>query len=123
MYSLGCLIHAVHLKGEPPFKNFDNLGSVREHAGRPLSGITRLDRDLQGMSHFQLPVRAAEWGLSFSNARFSDYSASAEPTDTQCSPISRVFLVIADIDPQLLRSVQLCCKVERGENIIHEGTY
>jgi len=54
MYSLGCLIHAVHLKGEPPFKNFGNLGSVREHAGRPPSGIARLDKDLQGMSHFQL---------------------------------------------------------------------
>lgn len=54
MYSLGCLIHAVHLKGEPPFKNFDNLGSVREHAGRPLSGIARLDRDLQGTSYFPL---------------------------------------------------------------------
>lgn len=48
MYSLGCLIHAVHLKGEPPFKNFGNLGSVREHAGRSLSGIVRLDKDLQG---------------------------------------------------------------------------
>ncbi|KAF8503756.1 other/SCY1 protein kinase [Russula emetica] len=49
MYSLGCLIHAVHLKGEPPFKNFGNLGSVREHAGRPPSGIARLDKDLQGI--------------------------------------------------------------------------
>ncbi|KAI0306757.1 kinase-like domain-containing protein [Multifurca ochricompacta] len=49
MYSLGCLIHAVHLKGDPPFKNFGNLGSVREHAGRPLSGIVRLERDLQGI--------------------------------------------------------------------------
>ncbi|KAH9966454.1 other/SCY1 protein kinase [Russula dissimulans] len=49
MYSLGCLIHAVHLKGEPPFKNFGNLGSLREHAGRPLSGMSRLDRDLQAM--------------------------------------------------------------------------
>ena len=60
MYSLGCLIHAVHLKGEPPFKNFDNLGSVREHAGRPLSGISRLDRDLQGTSYCQLSVCVAE---------------------------------------------------------------
>ncbi|KAH9079219.1 other/SCY1 protein kinase [Lactarius deliciosus] len=49
MYSLGCLIHAVHLKGDPPFKNFGNLGSVREHAGRPLAGIARLDKDLQAM--------------------------------------------------------------------------
>ena len=60
MYSLGCLIHAVHLKGEPPFKNFDNLGSVREHAGRPLSGISRLDRDLQGASYCHLPVYVTE---------------------------------------------------------------
>jgi len=59
MYSLGCLIHAVHLKGEPPFKNFGNLGSLREHAGRPLSGISRLDRDLQGMSHFHFSVHSA----------------------------------------------------------------
>ena len=50
MYSLGCLIYAVHLKGDPPFKNFGNLASVREHAGRPLSGIARLDKDLQGIS-------------------------------------------------------------------------
>ncbi|KAH9048488.1 other/SCY1 protein kinase [Lactarius hengduanensis] len=49
MYSLGCVIHAVHLKGDPPFKNFGNLGSVREHAGRPLAGITRIDKDLQAM--------------------------------------------------------------------------
>jgi SCY1-like protein 2 len=60
MYSLGCLIHAVHLKGEPPFKNFGNLGSVREHAGQSPSGIARLDKDLQGMSYFQLSVRVAE---------------------------------------------------------------
>lgn len=60
MYSLGCLIHAVHLKGEPPFKNFGNLGSVREHAGQLPSGIARLDKDLQGMSHFRLSVCVAE---------------------------------------------------------------
>jgi hypothetical protein len=52
MYSLGCVMYSVHLKGEPPFKNFGNLGSVREHAGKPLPGMTRLDRDLQGMSRF-----------------------------------------------------------------------
>ncbi|KAI0048222.1 kinase-like protein [Auriscalpium vulgare] len=49
MYSLGCLMYAVHLKGEPPFKNFGNLGSIREHSGRPLNGMDRLDRDLQSM--------------------------------------------------------------------------
>ncbi|KAA1474848.1 other/SCY1 protein kinase [Dentipellis sp. KUC8613] len=49
MYSLGCLVFAVHSKGEPPFKNFGNLGSLREHAGKPIAGVDRLDRDLQSM--------------------------------------------------------------------------
>ena len=60
MYSLGCVIYSVHLKGEPPFKNFGNLGSVREHAGKPLPGMTRLDRDLQGMFRLYFSVCATE---------------------------------------------------------------
>ena len=48
MYSLGCLMYAVHCKGEPPFKNFGNLGSLRDNAGKPLTGMQRLDKDLQG---------------------------------------------------------------------------
>lgn len=49
MYSLGCLMYAVHCKGEPPFKNFGNLGSLRDNAGKPLTGMQRLDKDLQAM--------------------------------------------------------------------------
>ncbi|KAI0030365.1 kinase-like domain-containing protein [Vararia minispora EC-137] len=49
MYSLGCLVFAVHLKGDPPFKNFGGLGALRENAGKPLTGMDRLDRDLQAM--------------------------------------------------------------------------
>ena len=56
MYSLGCLIHAVHLKSDPPFKNFGNLASIREHAGRPLSGTARLDKDLQGTFLLHCPT-------------------------------------------------------------------
>ena len=47
MYSLGCLMYAVHMKGDPPFKNHGSLGSLRENAGKPLTGMERLDRDLQ----------------------------------------------------------------------------
>ncbi|THH10987.1 hypothetical protein EW146_g8196 [Bondarzewia mesenterica] len=49
MYSLGCLMYAVHLKGEPPFKNFGNLGSLRDNAGRPLTRMNNLDQDLQAL--------------------------------------------------------------------------
>lgn len=47
MYSLGCLMYAVHCKGNPPFKNHGSLGSLRENAGKPLVGMERLDQDLR----------------------------------------------------------------------------
>ena len=49
MYSLGCLMYAVHCKGNPPFKNHGSLGGLREHAGKPLVGMERLDQDLRGI--------------------------------------------------------------------------
>ncbi|KAJ6606557.1 kinase-like domain-containing protein [Mycena vulgaris] len=47
MYSLGCLIYAVHCKGKTPFKNHGSLGGLRENAGRPPPDIEALDADLQ----------------------------------------------------------------------------
>lgn len=49
MYSLGCLIYAVHCKGNPPFKNHGSLSSLRENAGKPLPGMERLEQDLRGV--------------------------------------------------------------------------
>ncbi|KAJ7286048.1 kinase-like domain-containing protein [Mycena rebaudengoi] len=47
MYSLGCLIYAVHSKGNTPFKNHSSLGGLRENAGRSPPDMERLDADLQ----------------------------------------------------------------------------
>ncbi|KAF8906024.1 kinase-like protein [Gymnopilus junonius] len=47
MYSLGCILYAVHCKGSPPFKNHGSLGGLRENASKPLAGLERLDSDLQ----------------------------------------------------------------------------
>ncbi|KAF5373040.1 hypothetical protein D9758_001726 [Tetrapyrgos nigripes] len=49
MYSLGCVMYAVHCKGSPPFKTHDSLGGLRECAGRPVPGMDRLDPDLQSL--------------------------------------------------------------------------
>ncbi|KAF9452845.1 other/SCY1 protein kinase [Macrolepiota fuliginosa MF-IS2] len=49
MYSLGCLVYAVHCKGTPPFKSHGSLGGLRENAGKPVPGLERLDRDLQSL--------------------------------------------------------------------------
>lgn len=57
MYSLGCLMHAVHCKGNPPFKNHGSIGSLRENAGKPLTGMERLDPDLRGgLAHVSVYV-------------------------------------------------------------------
>ena len=48
MYSLGCLIYAVHCKGNPPFKTHESIGGLRENTGRPPPNMERLDSDLQG---------------------------------------------------------------------------
>ncbi|KAJ7349275.1 kinase-like domain-containing protein [Mycena albidolilacea] len=47
MYSLGCLIYAVHCKGNTPFKNHGSLGGLRENAGKPPPNLESLDSDLQ----------------------------------------------------------------------------
>ncbi|GLB35144.1 putative protein tyrosine kinase [Lyophyllum shimeji] len=49
MYSLGCVIYAVHCKAKPPFSTHGSLGGLREHAGKPVPGITTLDYELQGL--------------------------------------------------------------------------
>ncbi|KJA27330.1 hypothetical protein HYPSUDRAFT_35179 [Hypholoma sublateritium FD-334 SS-4] len=47
MYSLGCLVYAVHCKGNPPFKNHGSLGGLRDNASKAVPGLERLDKDLQ----------------------------------------------------------------------------
>ncbi|PPQ63200.1 hypothetical protein CVT24_005745 [Panaeolus cyanescens] len=49
MYALGCLVYAVHSKGNPPFKNHGSLGSLRDNSTRPLPGLERMDSDLQAL--------------------------------------------------------------------------
>ncbi|KAF9001944.1 kinase-like domain-containing protein [Cyathus striatus] len=49
MYSLGCLIYAVHCKGNTPYKTHGGLSELREQAGKPVGGMENLDRDLQSL--------------------------------------------------------------------------
>ncbi|KDQ16224.1 hypothetical protein BOTBODRAFT_54054 [Botryobasidium botryosum FD-172 SS1] len=54
MYSLGCVIYAVHSKGNPPYRNHNNLSSVRSNfgrleGGRGISGMDTWDSDLRDL--------------------------------------------------------------------------
>lgn len=59
MYSLGCLVYAVHCKGTPPFRTHGSLGGLRENAGKPVPGLERLDRDLQCKSNSRLALQSS----------------------------------------------------------------
>ena len=49
MYSLGCILHAVHNKGSPPFRNHSSLSTLRSHlqSGITVTGMEGWDTDLQ----------------------------------------------------------------------------
>lgn len=54
LYSLGCIIYAVHAKGEPPFRNRGNLGTVRSNVGRlegggGVPGMDAWDQDVRSL--------------------------------------------------------------------------
>ncbi|KIK63734.1 hypothetical protein GYMLUDRAFT_40801 [Collybiopsis luxurians FD-317 M1] len=49
MYSLGCVIYAVHCKGSPPFKTHGSLSGLRDSAGKAVPGLERLEPDLQSL--------------------------------------------------------------------------
>ncbi|KAG8934229.1 hypothetical protein FRC01_004309 [Tulasnella sp. 417] len=57
-YSLGCIIYAVHAKGEPPFRNRGNLGTVRSNVGRLEGG-----GGVPGMDGWDQDVRSLVNGL------------------------------------------------------------
>ncbi|KAG9116805.1 hypothetical protein FRC07_007446 [Ceratobasidium sp. 392] len=54
MYSLGCLVYAVHMKGRPPFSNHGSINTLRENARKldngtlgALPSLGSLDADLR----------------------------------------------------------------------------
>ncbi|KIM49037.1 hypothetical protein M413DRAFT_6260 [Hebeloma cylindrosporum] len=107
MYSLGCLVYAVHCKGDPPFKNHGSLGGLRDNASKPVPGMERLDKDLQDRSNFTAKTREEKIsfmkGLTSVLDRFSDGlrtrkilpSLLEEMKDTQLLPyiLPNVFVI------------------------------
>lgn len=61
MYCLGCLIYAVHCKGNPPFLNHGSLGGLRDNAGKPVTRTEHLDTDLRGQHHGYFNVLSNLW--------------------------------------------------------------
>lgn len=55
LYSLGCVLYAVHLGGHPPFQNHNSLQTLRQNADRLARGdigsssaMMKLGSDLKG---------------------------------------------------------------------------
>ncbi|KAE9407078.1 hypothetical protein BT96DRAFT_954642 [Gymnopus androsaceus JB14] len=78
MYSLGCVIYAVHCKGNPPFKTHGSLSGLRENAGRPLPGMGALEPDLQCELN---PLLFLSYGLSSRRNHNGRPTPSTLPSD------------------------------------------
>lgn len=109
MYSLGCLVHAVHKKGEPPFKNHGGLSGLRENSSKPVPGLDVLDPDLQGIVLFFLCLVLVTISFFFSTFTFFDYSTLWFTTNTRNTTLSSLFLFIAYFNPEFPGSVEFHC--------------
>jgi serine/threonine protein kinase len=104
LYALGCLLFAVHRKGDPPFRNHGSLSGLRDNAGKPVPNLNSLDADLQGST------RSGEAPLLCSYACASpappdDHPASTRPAITVDAAHTAVLLLAAHLYPQLSRQV------------------
>jgi hypothetical protein len=98
MYSLGCLVYAVHCKGDPPFKNHGSLGGLRDNAGRNLIGMDRLDRDLQGIYRRTGYGRMGNDYSLCSYVNFPHQSAPTESSHSNDAPNSFLLLIASDLN-------------------------
>ncbi|EJD53253.1 kinase-like protein [Auricularia subglabra TFB-10046 SS5] len=93
MYSLGCLIYAVHNKGTPPHRNHGSLTTLRENANKPITGMESWDPDLRSLvsalvtpnvpsrpSPSSLPSYSAFSSLPISTLNFLDRGNFASKT-------------------------------------------
>ncbi|KZV84068.1 kinase-like protein [Exidia glandulosa HHB12029] len=93
MWSLGCLIYAVHNKGSPPFKNHGSLATLRDNANKHITGMESWDPDLRSLvsslvtpnvpsrpSPSSLPSYAAFSSLPISTLNFLDRTNFASKT-------------------------------------------
>ncbi|TEB36020.1 kinase-like protein [Coprinellus micaceus] len=60
MYSLGCVVYAVHAKGASPYKSHGSLSGLRDNAGKPVPGMDRWEQDLQSLIRSLITRRGEE---------------------------------------------------------------
>lgn len=87
MYSLGCILYAVHNKGVPPFRNHGSLGTLRSNIEslerRGLGGMEAWDADLRGNSSIFYPAFIEPTLLRSATTADHAKSTSSDPRNHQ----------------------------------------
>ena len=124
MYSLGCLVYAVHCKGSAPFKNHGSLGGLRDNSSKPLPGMERLDTDLQGSCFSPLSLQAFTYCYCaiLRSASLVNHPTSRFPTHTRNPPITFLLFLSPHFHLELSGSLQLHCENARRKNFVYERT-
>jgi hypothetical protein len=123
MYSLGCVVYAVHCKGTTPHKTHGSLSGLRDSAGssRSISGLERLDPDLQGaVLQFSFIYVSPISVNSVARIPFNPPTTATVPFN---APIALFLLLPPDLYPQFPGSIQLRNEIARREGIVHERAH
>jgi serine/threonine protein kinase len=122
LYSLGCLIYAVHRKGDPPFKNHGSLSGLRDNAGKPVPNLSSLDPDLQGIV-YERPDAERLFLIYFpySATETAHRETSSIPTSTWHSTFPSLLQLAPDFDSQLPGTINFRDQISGREDFFHAG--
>ena len=116
LYSLGCVLYAVHMGGKPPFQNRGSMQSLRENVERSLtrrdwmsgSKWERCSSELRGKSiwiHLRHSV-ATDHCARHATSAFD--STSLKSPQSRITPFPLILLIPGDLHTKFSRRNDIC---------------
>lgn len=108
LYSLGCVLYAVHMGGRPPFRNRGSMQSLRENCEGSLvrrewargSKWDRCSSELRGKPPFLLSINDAERARPLTPVTHETSATTSEP---RLITLPLLLLLLGHINSQLSR--------------------
>jgi len=131
-FSVGCILHAVHLGGKPPFRNNGSTQTARTHLEHDLVQGTwkggrrwqEAGEEVRGKLTRPSGHDAASVAYSRSLRSLAQAHHTASPTETftHDAAITFVLFIFGNIDTQLLGPIEFRKQTEGREGLLLEGS-
>lgn len=127
LYSLGCVLFAVHMNGKPPFQTRGSMSTLRENAEGPLtrknwasgSKWERCSAEVKGRScSARLPSRQSvtDFFIFFRSATTSVDTEPESASLTRVPSLSSILLITCHQHPKLPRPDRIRLETTRGKS-------